>query len=137
MANKRCHQDHARTATEGRVIDGPMPVFGKIARIRASERDQAGILGPAQDAVAERGQDHVRKQTDEVHPEHRDQNGVPCFRCSRKRPMRSSVISPGLPQPIGWVSSDTIGMTSAAVPVRNASSALWMSNGVSISSSTS
>lgn len=52
------------------------------------------------------------------------QKAVPIFVCSRKRCMIFCVISPGLPQPKGRLSSEIMGMTSAAVPVRNASSAL-------------
>lgn len=52
------------------------------------------------------------------------QNGVPVCVCSRKRRIISTVASPGVPHPILRPSSETIGMTSAAVPVKNASSAV-------------
>jgi len=52
------------------------------------------------------------------------QNGTPVAVWARKRAMRSRVTSPGTPHPIGRASRLTIGMTSAAVPVRNASSAV-------------
>lgn len=56
------------------------------------------------------------------------QTGVPLFCvCPRNAEMMRWVISPGLPVPIGRSSRVTIGITSAAVPVRNASSAVYTS----------
>lgn len=46
---------------------------------------------------------------------------------SRKAAMMRAVSGPGLPLPMERPSQTTIGMTSAAVPVRNASSALYTS----------
>jgi hypothetical protein len=57
--------------------------------------------------------------------DHSEKIGVPLSRVnSRKRVIVRFVISPGLPFPITRPSTLIIGMTSAAVPVRKASSAM-------------
>ena len=76
---------------------------------------------------------HRRGAADGANP---IQNGTPVSVCLRNRCMISIVTSPGFPQPILLPSSETIGITSVAVPVKNASSALKKSTTVSASSMT-
>jgi hypothetical protein len=64
------------------------------------------------------------------------QKGTPLVVSARKASIRRIVTGPGVPQPIFLLSTLTIGMISAAVPVRNASSALTTSIGVKKVSST-
>ena len=118
----------ARFVRHGRTLEGlhpRAPRLGELQRARAAEC--TGALCGA----------NRQRRSLAATRTHSAQNATPLWVSFANLVMMSCVTGPGFPSPIGMESSEVIGMTSVAVPQKNASDAVRMSYGVRSSSVTS